>query len=166
MYLKINATLILIILFSITDIISAQQYPANDISLAIVHAAFDVLQQQKPSVENRIELRKDIDDSGFGQFIGIMFNAHGANHFYTGIYYNLNLDDFLVITPSFAPGIYLENESKKLFYPVEFRSQIELSFKVFTGVRLGFSFNHISNAGLGKENPGVESLAVTYIISL
>jgi hypothetical protein len=166
MSLIITKTLILIIIFSITDFISAQQNPANDISLVIVHAAFDVLQQQKPSIEKRIELRQDVDDSGFGQFIGIMFNVNGANHFYSGIYFNLNLYDFLIMTPSFAPGIYLENKSKKLFYPVEFRSQVELSFKIFTGVRLGFSFNHISNAGLGKKNPGVESLAVTYIISL
>lgn len=161
-----SPTLIFIILFFATDLIIPQQNTANDISLAIVNAAFDVIQQENPSIEKRIELRKDLDENGFGQFIGIMFNDQGANHFYTGVYFNLIIGEDLVITPSFAPGIYLENESKKLYYPVEFRSQVELSFKLFKGVRIGFSFNHISNAGLGKENPGVESFSITYIVDI
>lgn len=146
--------------------IKAQNHRENGFSLALTHAAFDVLQQSQPSVEKRIELRKDISDNDFGQFAGIMFTGHGANHFYTGIYYNFYLYDIIVITPSFAPGLYLENNSKKLFYPIEFRSQIEISIMLLSNTRVGFSFNHISNAGLGDENPGVESFAVTYIISL
>ncbi len=134
-------------------------------SLAFTHAAFVVFQKSQPSVEKRFELRKDYSDTDFGQFAGIMFTGHGENHFYAGVYYIFYLYDIIVITPSFAPGLYLENESKKLFYPIEFRSQIEVSVKLLDNTRIGFSFNHISNAGLGDENPGVESVAVTYIIS-
>jgi hypothetical protein len=166
MPVKITLNLILIILFSYTDFIPAQQNSTNGISLAITHAAFDVIQQSQPSVEKRIELRKDISNNDFGQFAGIMFTGHGASHFYTGVYYNFYFYDIIVITPSFAPGLYFENNSKKLFYPIEFRSQIEVSVKLLGNTRVGFSFNHISNAGLGDENPGVESFAVTYIISL
>lgn len=156
---------IVILIFSLITA-QAQGQTANGLSLAITHAAFDVLQQSQPSVEKRIELRKDMSDNNFGQFAGIMFTGHGANHFYTGVYYNFYLYDIIVITPSFAPGLYLENNSKKLFYPIEFRSQIEVSVKLLSNTRVGFSFNHISNAGLGDKNPGVESFAVTYIISL
>jgi lipid A 3-O-deacylase len=157
---------ILFISLFILNQVSAQEKSQDRISLAITHAAFDILQQSKPSVEKRIELRKDISDNDFGQFAGIMFTGHGANHFYTGLYYNFYLFDIIVFTPSFAPGLYLENKSKKLFYPIEFRSQIEVSVKLLRNTRIGFSFNHISNAGLGKANPGVESFAITYIISL
>jgi lipid A 3-O-deacylase len=108
--------------------------------LPLTHAAFDILQQTQPSVEKRIELRKDISDNDFGQFAGIMFTGHGANHFYTGLYYNFYLYDIIVITPSFAPGLYLENNTKNLFYPLEFRSQIEVSVKLLRNTRIGFSF--------------------------
>lgn len=156
---------IIILIFSLITV-QAQRQSSNGLSLAITHAAFDVLQQSQPSVEKRIELRKGISDNDFGQFAGIMFTGHGANHFYTGLYYNFYLYDIIVITPSFAPGLYLENNSRKLFYPIEFRSQIEVSVKLLSNTRIGFSFNHISNAGLGEANPGVESFAVKYIISL
>ena len=164
MSVKITLTFILIIFFSSIDFISAQTN-SSGISLAITHAAFDIIQQSQPAVEKRIELRRDILDNDFGQFAGVMFTGHGANHFYTGIYYNFYLYDIIVITPSFAPGLFLENKSKKLHYPVEFRSQIEVSVKLLGKTRVGISFNHISNAGLGEKNPGVESFAVTYIFS-
>ena len=165
MPVKITLILILIIFFSSIDYISAQTNSSNGISLAITHAAFDVIQESQPSIEKRIEIRRNISENDFGQFAGIMFTGHGANHFYTGIYYNFSLYDIILITPSFAPGLYLENKSKKLHHPVEFRSQIEVSVKLLGKTRVGISFNHISNAGLGEENPGVESFAVTYIFS-
>lgn len=155
----------ILLIMTITNL-QAQNHRGGGFSLAITHAAFDVLQQSKPSFEKRIELRKGISDNDFGQFAGIMFTGNGAKHFYTGLYYNFYLYDIIVITPSFAPGLYLENNSKNLFYPLEFRSQIEVSVKLLSNTRIGFSFNHISNAGLGDENPGVESFAVTYVISL
>lgn len=166
MQFKIVTSNVVILLLATLINLQAQNQREGGFSLAITHAAFDVLQQSQPSVEKRIELRKDFSDNDFGQFAGFMFTGHGANHFYTGVYYNFYLYDIVVITPSFAPGLYLENNSKDLFYPLEFRSQIEVSVKILSNSRVGFSFNHISNAGLGDENPGVESFAVTYIISL
>lgn len=95
-----------------------------------------------------------------------MFNTEGAIHLYLGLYYDIYLSDEFVITPSFAPGIYDNNSSKDLGYALEFRSQLEISLRFVHGGRIGFSFNHISNAVLGEINPGVESLALTYIIPL
>lgn len=166
MHLKSILSNIVILLLITLTCIPAQEKGAKGFSIALSQAAFDVLQQTQPSVERRIELRKDVSDTDFGQFAGFMFTGHGANHFYTGVYYNFYVHDIIVITPSFAPGLYLENDSKRLFYPIEFRSQIEVSVKLLSNTRVGFSFNHISNAGLGDENPGVESFAVTYTISL
>ncbi|MGB5847273.1 MAG: acyloxyacyl hydrolase [Ignavibacteriaceae bacterium] len=95
-----------------------------------------------------------------------MVNTEGAIHIYLGLYYDVPLTDFLFLTPSFAPGLYAKNSSKDLNFALEFQSQIEISFKFVNGARVGVSFNHISNATLGEENPGVESLALTYIIPL
>jgi len=93
-----------------------------------------------------------------------MFNTGGAIHLFAELYYDIHLGDYFILTPSFAPGLYAKRNSKDLKYVLEFRSQIEFTFIFNNHSRIGFSFNHISNASFGEENPGVESLAITYVI--
>ncbi len=132
--------------------------------IALSTAVFDILQQDATSFEGRIEFRLGKIDFMGHPFSGIMFNTEGAVHLFVGLYYDIPLEDFIVITPSFAPGIYANRNSKDLNYALEFRSQIEISYVLSNYSRIGFSFNHISNASLGDENPGVESLALTYTL--
>ncbi|OGU78317.1 MAG: hypothetical protein A2W11_07825 [Ignavibacteria bacterium RBG_16_35_7] len=134
--------------------------------VALSSAVFDILQQDNPSYETRVEFRLERINFGAHPFSGVMANTEGALHLFIGLYYDIPLADYFFITPSFAPGVYAKNSSKDLKYALEFRSQIEISIKFVNGARIGFSFNHISNASLGVENPGVESLALTYIIPL
>ena len=95
-----------------------------------------------------------------------MMNTEGAMHIYLGLYYDIPFTDKFFITPSFAPGLYSKRNSKDLKFAFVFQSQLEVSYRFDEGGRIGISFNHISNASLGVENPGVESLAITYIIPL
>ncbi len=132
--------------------------------IAFSSAVFDILQQADPSFESRVEFRLGKINLGVHPFSGVMVNTEGATHIYLGLYYDVPLTDFLILTPSFAPGLYAKNNSKDLKFALEFRSQIELAFTFINGAGIGLSFNHISNATLGDENPGVESLALTYII--
>jgi len=134
--------------------------------IAISSAVFDILQQADPSFEGRVEFRLGKVNLGGHPFSGVMVNTEGAMHVYLGLYYDIPITDFLFFTPSFAPGLYAKNSSKDLKFALEFQSQIEISFKFVNGARVGVSFNHISNATLGKENPGVESLALTYIFPI
>ena len=99
-------------------------------------------------------------------FGGIMANTNGAVYLFSGFYIDIPIASFLFVTPSFAPGLYHKCDSKNLDFALEFRSQIEVSYVFSNHSRIGFSFNHISNASLGDENPGVESLALTYVIPL
>jgi hypothetical protein len=96
--------------------------------------------------------------------MGVMMNTEGAMHIYLGLYYDIPMTNRIYITPSFAPGLYSQRNSKDLKCALVFQSQLEASFRFDEGGRIGISINHISNASLGAENPGVESLAVTYII--
>jgi len=162
-FTSINRTalaLIIVVLSSISSIAQDRNY------VAISSAVFDILQQSDPSFESRVEFRLGKVNMGGHPFSGVMVNTEGAMHIYLGLYYDFPIAGFLFITPSFAPGLYAKNNSKDLKFALEFRSQIEISIKFVNGARVGFSFNHISNATLGEENPGVESLAVTYIIPL
>jgi hypothetical protein len=93
-----------------------------------------------------------------------MANTDGAVYLFSGFYIDIPLASFLYITPSFAPGLYHKCNSKNLDFELEFRSQIEMAIRLENNIRVGVSFSHISNASLGKINPGVESLALTYVI--
>ena len=42
-------------------------------------------------------------------------------------------------------------------------SQLELSYQFESMNRIALSLNHISNASLGEENPGVESMVISFI---
>jgi hypothetical protein len=125
-------------------------------------AVFDVLQQDHSAIEGRVEYRGTEFYSTFKPLAGAMANTEGAVYFYAGMFIDIPVTGFLYITPSFAPGIYFSNGSKDLSFVLEFRSQIELIIKLDKEIRIGISFNHISNASLGILNPGVESIALTY----
>jgi len=141
-------------------------FPQEKNYIALSSAMFDILQQDEPSYEMRAEFRVGKVEFLANPFGGIMVNTAGAIHLYAGLYYDIFITDEFIITPSFAPGFYESSDSKDLGYALEFRSQLEISLRFAHGGRIGFSFNHISNAILGDINPGVESLALTYIIPL
>ena len=58
----------------------------------------------------------------------------------------------------------MKGNSKDLGYLLQFRSQIEFAWRIDGGTRLGLSLNHISNAGLGTQNPGSETIALSLIM--
>lgn len=134
--------------------------------IAFSAAVFDVLQQNNTAFEGRIEFRLNKTDWVLKPFGGTMANTDGAIHIYAGLFYELEVTSFLFITPSFAPGIYFSSKSKNLDFALQFRSQIELGINLQNDIKVGISFNHISNASLGNTNPGVESIAISYYFPL
>ena len=74
--------------------------------------------------------------------------------------YNLGKLDF---TPSFTPGVYSQGDGKDLGHTIEFKSEIQLSLNLLENSQFGMSYNHISNASLGKKNPGANSYMFNYL---
>lgn len=62
------------------------------------------------------------------------------------------------VVPFTGVGVYEEGDGKDLGGPVEFRSGIEVSYRVGRRWWLGAALYHLSNAVLYDENPGEESL--------
>ena len=153
---KIIFTLFVFLLFSKSFSQVSDKY------ISFSTAVFNVLQQDHPVMEGRIEFRGIEFYSILKPHVGLMANTEGALHFYAGIFIDIPVTGFLYVSPSFAPGIYFSNGSKDLGSLLEFKSQIELCIKLHKEFRIGLSFNHISNATLGRFNPGVESLALTF----
>ncbi|MEC9347947.1 MAG: acyloxyacyl hydrolase [Pseudomonadota bacterium] len=141
--------------------------PENDGPLlGITIADFDSFQREEHSVEARVEYRHDKGLWVFKPFGGFMVNLERAGHVYAGVVADFFVTDNFVISPSFAPGIYMQGASKDLGYLLEFRSQLEFAWRFDSGMRIATSINHISNAGLGTKNPGVESLALSLVFPL
>jgi hypothetical protein len=133
----------------------------------------------KNSTDIRYERRFDntIIDIGPAQdnffylkpFAGIELTSDSAFYLISGIYLEDNIGDLLMgkdnnwnFTPSFGVGYYDDGNGKKLGNKVEFRTTLEFSYQLVNKDRIGISFGHISNANIGKKNPGVEIISFSY----
>ena len=134
--------------------------------IAFSGAYFDVNHRRHDAFEGRVEYRSGHRFWLVKPFVGVMATSEGAGYGYAGILMDLYFGRRIVVTPSFAPGVYLHGSGENLGFPLEFRSQIEVSYRFDDRSRLGVSFSHMSNASLGDHNQGVESLAVTYAVPL
>ena len=95
-------------------------------------------------------------------FLGVMRNGDNGKYIYSGLRKDIGISEKWFFTPSFAMGYYDRGDSKDLGYNLEFRSQIEFSYKLKSS-RIGFNLNHISNASIGDTNPGTESATISLI---
>jgi hypothetical protein len=102
----------------------------------------------------------------FKPMAGLMATFDGAFYVYGGVAVDIFLGRRLVLTPSFAPGLYVEGGGKDLGHVVEFRSSVKFAYRFENRARLGLDLYHVSNAGLDQRNPGANTLMVTYSVPL
>ena len=95
---------------------------------------------------------------------GFMMTADSATYFYTGVQAEYEIGK-LNLTPSFSPGYYTTGDGKDLGSPLEFKTEVQLSLELLPGSKLGYSYNHVSNAGLGDKNPGANSYMFNFMKS-
>lgn len=150
---------------------SAEKPPIKDSKLLNVGAGVFNIVRNKKSVNFQVEYRSDFPLYQnlilfFRPLIGVMGTSTGSGYIYTGIAFDIFLTDFLVFTPSFAPGIYIKGGGMELGFPLEYRSSAELSYRFKNRSRFGSMFYHLSNASLGFRNPGTECLVFFYSIPL
>jgi hypothetical protein len=81
---------------------------------------------------------------------------------YAGLRIELPLGDHVVLMGDTAAGYWHHGSGLDLGDPLEFKSGVELAYRFADQSRLGIAFDHISNAGIAKLNPGVESLLLVY----
>ena len=93
-----------------------------------------------------------------------MITSDSDTYFYTGVQAEYKIGK-LNITPSFSPGLYTVGDGKDLGYPLEFKSEIQLTLDLLPGTKLGYSESHISNADIGDKNPGADSYMFNFIKS-
>ena len=69
-----------------------------------------------------------------------------------------------MITPAAGPGLYRKGGSKDQGGTFAFHTALDFSCRIDSGHRLGIKLSQISNAHLYDDNPGSESLLVTYTL--
>jgi lipid A 3-O-deacylase len=121
---------------------------------------FDVARRHDPAAEFRGAYRWEKHGRVLRPLVAGMVTSDGASYAY-----DLPLGRRLLLTPSFAPGLYAHGGGLDLGHVVEFRSQLAVDFRL-RGGRIGLSFSHMSNAHLGARNPGAEALVLNYSKSL
>jgi hypothetical protein len=107
-------------------------------------------------------LKRDTLIGNISPITGGFITENSAIYIYSGFEWNVDMGD-LIFTPSFAPGLYHEGDGKDLGHVLEFKSEIQLSYKLSKDVNIGLSYNHISNASLGDKNPGANSYMFNFI---
>ena len=171
-----------ILFFLLTLFFSTNTYSSNlnIYSLGIYDVKFDG-SEDKQTTDFRYERRFDKTFFDIGPeednffflkpFVGFEITSDSASYFLTGIYLEDNLGQLLkgkqnnlIFTPSIGAGYYDNGSGKNLGNNIEFRTSLELSYILKNKNRIGISLSHISNANIGKKNPGVEILSFSYQI--
>lgn len=119
------------------------------------------------AVDLRAEYRsgKSVIFTNLHPYAGLEITTEGTTWVGGGLYYDYNFSPNWYLTPSLGVGLYNQGGSDKdLDHVVEFRTQLEVSYEFENQHRVGLSFTHMSNAGLGDENPGTEAVGLYWHI--
>jgi hypothetical protein len=127
---------------------------------------FDWNRQKNEAAEFRLEYRGSEKFWIFRPLGGVMATTDKGFYAYAGTGIDVFLGRRVVITPSFAPGYYHKGGGLDLGHKLEFRSQLELSYRFDNRSRLGVAVSHMSNASIGDTNPGTEAAMFTYSIPI
>tara|TARA_Y100000590_G_scaffold107334_1_gene122142 strand:- start:7518 stop:8054 length:537 start_codon:yes stop_codon:yes gene_type:complete len=108
------------------------------------------------------ELFRDSFLGRLSPITGGFVTANSAFYLYTGVQAEYEIGP-LKITPSFAPGYYNYGNGKDLGYPLEFKTEVQMTLELSDDTEFGMSYNHISNASLGTKNPGANSYMFNFL---
>ena len=130
--------------------------------------SYDWNRQKDEGTEFRIEYRHDEKFLGaLKPFVAAAATTTDSYFVGAGVLMDVYLGRRIVLTPSFAPHFYSGGNTKlDLGHAIEFRSQIELAYRMDNRARLGIAVSHYSNASLGNTNPGTESAILYYSMPL
>lgn len=93
---------------------------------------------------------------------GGMMTSEGAVYGYAGFRLEIPLTERWTLVPQTGAGVYDHGDDKDLGGSLQFRSGLELSYRLGRENRLGAVFYHLSNAGFENTNPGAESLILQW----
>ena len=169
MFLK-RLSIVLLVIFSVTNLAVAEEQNTNGHQLNFFLGNFDFSDDKQRAVlvgfqHQNENLIRDTMLGNVSPITGGFITENSAAYIYTGIEWNVDMGGGLSFTPSFTPGLYHEGDGKDLGHVIEFKSELQISLDLSATSQFGFSYNHISNASLGKKNPGANSYMFNFFKS-
>lgn len=93
--------------------------------------------------------------------LGGLATGEGSRYVYAGLQREFEIGDHGLVIPSFSAGYYDDGDEVKLGHELEFRSGLEFAWRFDNNARVGLGVYHLSNAGLGDDNPGTETVVLS-----
>ena len=112
--------------------------------------------------QGRLELRFADSFLYLKPMLGLLVTTDRAVYGYGGLRLDLYLGHRFVVTPNAALGGYYRGDGINLGATLEFKTGLEIDYRFDDHSRLGVAVDHISNAGITKQNPGANSALVYY----
>ena len=114
-------------------------------------------------------LNYHLSDSTFSVFdlidlnpvIGGFVTAKSATMFYSGFETNIGQDS-IYLNLSSSAGIYSNGDGKDLGNALQFKSEVNLFYRLGKSSSIGLGSHHISNAGLSSVNPGTNNFYLIF----
>ena len=165
---KITLTILILFLnLCFVSFESIAENDSNETELNIFTGMFDFSDDKQSSgllglQHQNEELFRNSFLGKLSPITGVFLTEKNAFYLYSGVQAEYELG-FLTITPSFAPGYYNYGSGKDLGYPLEFKSEVQVSLNLSESSHIGMSYNHISNASLGTKNPGANSYMLNFL---
>ena len=98
----------------------------------------------------------------FNPQVGAFFTSKSGFYAYGGGVMDWFLGSRYVMSPSFSVGYYQKGDGKELGGELEFRSALEIAYRLRSRARIGLQVGHLSNAGIYDANPGTEFAIINY----
>ena len=93
--------------------------------------------------------------------IGGFVTAKSASMLYSGFETNIGQGS-LYLNISSSAGIYSNGDGKDLGNALQFKSELNLFYRLSKSSRIGIGSHHISNAGLSSVNPGTNNFYLIF----
>lgn len=140
---------------------------------------FDIARDERPA-EGGLEYRfrrVSLWSVPLTPMVGFSATEDGSAWIYGGLRYDFELSRRWLLTPNLAASLYDQgDDGKDLGHVLEFRSGLEISYRLRrppadrltaggrSGPRIGLLFYHLSNASISADNPGSNTLALTFAV--
>ncbi|MFQ5527899.1 MAG: acyloxyacyl hydrolase [Thermoanaerobaculia bacterium] len=108
------------------------------------------------------EARRAMGDRRLDLVGGLAGTADEAIWLYAGASRGFEPGSAWEVRPGFAISVFEEGDGKDLGGTIEFRSSLEVAYRVRPELRFGLLVYHLSNAGIYDMNPGANSVVLTF----
>jgi len=157
----------LFIFLSLFLLFGSVNLSAGELSSSIGHFGYSDDKKKAGLLDLTYSFSEKNVDTKYGLIkpvVGVFLSNRLSSMAYAGVKADYKISIFR-ISPSFTPGLYSSGEGKRgkdLGSVMQFKSQVDIGIDLnkFSFFNLGYS--HISNAGIGTNNPGANTYSFNF----